>query len=323
MRKATFLGFIGAVALILWVVTPGYTADTTLEAVGDFGSIDWVSHKLIATGIGVAPSNAPNRMKAKALAQRAAIVVAQRNLMEVIKGVHIDSTTVVEDFMVVNDTVATKVKGILTSAGVESLRVLDDNSIEVTMSIPLKGELAETLLQMSPVSVSFSDASITDSGQGEQPQQIKQPATAFEAKRKDLPGPSPAVGSSSSTVAPSSHTLADTDPVEYTGLLIDARGTGFQPCLKPNVYGRQKLLYPGAYVDQSEAIDNGYVGYFRNMNEARVSERINPRPYTVKALKAIDGQRSLIISSEAFDLLVMIVKTPDNFLSSRRVVIVY
>jgi len=262
-------------------------------------------------------------MQAKALAHRAAIVVAQRNLMEVIKGVHIDSTTVVEDFMVVNDTVATKVKGILTNAGVESLRVLDDDSIEVTMSLPLQGELAETLLQMSPVSVSHSALS-TPEAAGEQGLQVnEQPVATLEAKRDDMDKPSTALGNSSSTAVPSTHLSANKLSVEYTGLLIDARGTGFQPCLKPNIYGRQKLLYPGAYVDQTEAINTGYVRYFRNMNDARVSERINPHPYTVKALIARDGQRSLIINSEAFDLLQKVVDVPDNFLSGRRVVIVY
>ncbi len=323
MRTTTALGLIVAVALILLVVTPGYPADSNLEPVGDFGSIDWVSHKLIASGIGVASSNAPNRIQAKALAHRAAIVVAQRNLMEVIKGVHVDSTTVVEDFMVVNDTVATKVKGILTNAGVESLRVLDDNSIEVTMSIPLKGELAETLLQMSPVSIRHPALSSPETIGQKDPRTDEQPVAAVVAKQEDLYRPSTALGKSSSTVEPATHWPAKGVSVGYTGLLIDARGTGFQPCLKPNIYGRQNLLFPGPYVDHTEAINNGYVRYYRNMNEARASERINPHPYTVKALKTRDGQRSLIVSPEAFDLLQEVVDTPGNFLSGRRVVIVY
>jgi len=321
MQTTNALRLIGALALIFWVVTPVHAAESAREPVGDFGAIDWVSYKLIASGIGVAPSNAPNHMQAKALAQRAAVVVAQRNLMEVIKGVHIDSTTVVEDFMVVNDTVASKVKGILTHAGVEGLRVLDDNAIEVTMSIPLQGELAETLLQMAPVSVSQPSGSMSKSGLEKEPQPMEQPGTAIEAQRFDMPGNSTTL--SPSTVAPATSTPANSVLVPYTGLLIDARGTGFQPSLKPNVYCRQKLLYPGAYVGQTEAIEHGYVRYFRNMSEARVSERISPNPCTVKAQGTSDAKRSLVINSEAFDLLQTIVNTPDNFMSGRRVVIVY
>jgi hypothetical protein len=200
---------------------------------------------------------------------------------------------------------------------------LDDNAIEVTMSIPLKGELAETLLQLSPVTVSQSAMSPPESAVGTSSQYMTPQAKALEVRQDDMSGPSTTLESGASPVTPSTQPPAISVPAEYTGLLIDARGAGFQPSLKPNIYCRQKLLYPGACAGQTEAIDNGYVRYFRNMSEARASERISPRPYTVKALKTSEGQRSLILSSEAFDLLQTVVQTPDNFISGRRVVIVY
>ncbi len=43
--------------------------------------------------------------KAKLLAERAAVVDARRNLLEIIKGVYITSETVVEDYMVSSDIV--------------------------------------------------------------------------------------------------------------------------------------------------------------------------------------------------------------------------
>jgi hypothetical protein len=262
-------------ALTIMILTTSQVLgqDAPLEPVGEFGSIDWMAQKVIASGIGVAPANAPNSMQAKTLAHRAAVVVAQRNLLEVVKGVHIDSTTVVENFMAVDEKAVTQVKGILTNAVVENSRVLEDNAVEVTMSVPLRGELTAALFQMA-------------SG-----------VTATESR----PEPAPA----------------------YTGLLIDARATGFQPCLRPTIMGPQTVLYPGPNVDQSEAEQNGYVGYFRNMEDALKSERAGACPYSTKALGTGDGHCSLVVSSEASDLLRTIRANPSNFLSVCRVAIVY
>jgi len=60
------------------------------EKIGDYGYIDWLNQKVYAKGLGIAPKNKRNSTQANALAYRAAVVVAQRNLLEVIKGVHID-----------------------------------------------------------------------------------------------------------------------------------------------------------------------------------------------------------------------------------------
>ena len=321
MPKASIAWLAGALIFLLWAAICGYASDATQEPIGDYGAIDWVAHKVVASGIGVAPSNVPNRMRAKALAQRAAIVVAQRNLLEVVKGVHLDSTTIVEDFMAVDDKVVSTVKGILINARVEKVRVLEDGSIEVSMGMPLQGELAETLLQLAPVSAGQLNAFTPDVNKAESKQQLEQQATPFEASRDNTSGPAAALTDASAL--PSAPTPTPANPAGYTGLLIDARGTGFRPCLKPDVYGREQLVYPGNYIDQADALNDGYVRFFRNMDDARASMRISPNPYIARALKTGDGRRSLVVSHEAFDLLQNILKITDNFMAARRVVIVY
>jgi hypothetical protein len=111
--KKTVLYFINICVLLLFAVGPVYSLDNGQEPVGEFGYIDWIGMKVAATGIGAPPPNAVNAAQARAMARRAAIVIAQRNLLEVVKGVHIDSRTRVENFMLQNDSIVTRVKGIL------------------------------------------------------------------------------------------------------------------------------------------------------------------------------------------------------------------
>ena len=306
--------FIGAAVYVIFAVTTVFAVTPALEPVGDYGAIDWVGHKLVASGVGTPPSDTPNPMRAKTLAQRAAVIVAQRNLLEVVKGVHIDSTTVVEDFMAVDDTIVAKVKGVLAGAYVENMQILADGAIKVTMGMPLKGELAELLLQMAPVAV---DQAAIDS----LPAQVHHASSDTQLDGQTVHSSAAPTGARK-IMASSAGQLPGSASI-YTGLLIDARGTGFQPCFKPNIYGRQKLLYPDLDVNLSGAIDDGFVRFYRDMGQAQQSRRISPHPYVIKAVKTADNQRSLIVSPEAFDMLQSARSAPDNFLTARRVVIVY
>ncbi|MDR1620855.1 MAG: hypothetical protein LBS00_00610 [Synergistaceae bacterium] len=70
------------------------------------------------SGVGVAPKNFIGRPQGKALARRGAIVDLQRNLLETLKGVQIDSRTTLDNFMA-DDFVRQEVEGMIK--GVEIL----------------------------------------------------------------------------------------------------------------------------------------------------------------------------------------------------------
>ena len=91
----------------------GQTADLLRERINEYGFIDWLSYTVYAKGVGIAPADKKNTTQAKPLAYRAAVVVAQRNLLEVIKGVHIDSNTILEKRIIVNDKIVSKIEGIV------------------------------------------------------------------------------------------------------------------------------------------------------------------------------------------------------------------
>jgi len=133
----------------LFITQPGEAREPDLESVGNYGAIDWASQKITATGIGVpSAETVQNPAQARAMARRAAEVVARRNLLEVVKGVRIDSRTSVVDYAVKDDTIVSRVKGVLDNSAVEGYRYLADGSVEATVSMPLGGQLGGILLQI-------------------------------------------------------------------------------------------------------------------------------------------------------------------------------
>ncbi len=80
------------------------------------GAVDWSDRTVRARGTGVMDPGARNKAQAKLMAERAAVVVAQRNLLEIVKGVRVDSDTRVENFMLDYDVVYTRVEGFIKGA---------------------------------------------------------------------------------------------------------------------------------------------------------------------------------------------------------------
>ena len=103
------------------------------------GSINWTLGSIEATGVGIPPSFV-GASASKALAARAARVVALRNLLEVVQGVRIDSSTTVESFLVTNDEVQARVTGLVENAHSIRQQVLSDGSVRVTVGMELWGK---------------------------------------------------------------------------------------------------------------------------------------------------------------------------------------
>ena len=70
-----------------------------VELVGN-GEINWSQGVILAKGSGAPPKEAKNIAQARLMAERAALSDARRNLVEVLKGVRVDSVTTVENYMV-------------------------------------------------------------------------------------------------------------------------------------------------------------------------------------------------------------------------------
>ncbi len=130
----------GAIAQLVGTITD------VVNPAGSTGKVDWTTGVITAVGIGAPPANPVNAAQARAMAERAAQVVAYRNLLEAVKGVQVDSNTTVENFVVTSDVVKTQVSGIIQGATVMDKKYMSDGSVEVTVGMKLTGALADALL---------------------------------------------------------------------------------------------------------------------------------------------------------------------------------
>lgn len=85
----------------------------------------------------------------------------------------------------------------------------------------------------------------------------------------------------------------------YTGLIIDARGTGARPAMSPKVVDQDgKEVYGSAYVSREFAIKQGIVGYAKDLNAAKQNERVAANPIVVKGVKTTgSGGSDIVISN--------------------------
>jgi hypothetical protein len=150
LRTASFLL---ALALAVCFLSSGSasaqlvgTVKDVVDPVGSTGKVDWTTGVVTAVGIGAPPAQPANPAQARAMAERAAQVVAYRNLLEAVKGVRVDASTTVENFIVTSDIIKTQVNGIIQGAMIMDKKYMSDGSVEVTVGMRLTGALAEALL---------------------------------------------------------------------------------------------------------------------------------------------------------------------------------
>ena len=133
------------------------------------GEIDWSGNTVRATGTGVLDPNNSNTAQARLMAERAAVVVAQRNLLETVQGVRVDSETRVENFMTDYDVIYTRVEGLVRNARQLGPSVYDEAAgtvvVELEMEIhspqglsgALNAALVDTYSDAAPMSEQTRD----------------------------------------------------------------------------------------------------------------------------------------------------------------------
>jgi len=103
------------------------------------GDVDWGDRTIIATGIGAPNPDLPESAQ-RPSAIRAAQQIALRNALETVKGIYLNSSTTVENFMTTNDVVTSQVNGFVKGFQQKGrTKYMSDGSVEITMEIPLDG----------------------------------------------------------------------------------------------------------------------------------------------------------------------------------------
>jgi hypothetical protein len=112
------------------------------------GKVNWTEQFIEAKGeSAIDYERFKNPAQAKAMATRGAVVIAQRNLLEIIKGVNVVGETSVQDMITSYDYVYSRVEGVLKGAKRIGPAIEKDGMIEVTLRAPLynKKGLASTI----------------------------------------------------------------------------------------------------------------------------------------------------------------------------------
>jgi hypothetical protein len=161
------------------------------------GTVDWSGRTVRARGSGVLDPGNANKAQARLMAERAAVVVAQRNLLEIAKSVRVDSDTRIQNYMTEYDVVYSNMDGIVKAARQPGPARYDSvaGMVEVELEIPLYG-----------------DSSI---------QRALQPVLAAP----DVP-----------LTAPSLSPQARDFLRRYSGLVLDGGTTGLQPAMFLKIY---------------------------------------------------------------------------------------
>lgn len=117
------------------------------------GNVNWTQQFVEAKGAAVIDNQKfTNPAQAKLMASRGAVVVAQRNLLEIIKGVNITSETTVQDMMTTSDFIYTRIDGVVKGAQQVGEAREVNGTMEVTMRVPLydKGGIAPAVVENVP-----------------------------------------------------------------------------------------------------------------------------------------------------------------------------
>ena len=112
----------------------------------------WDGGSIRVVGLGIAPVDARGP-QAEALARRAALSDAYRQLAEQVNGVNVDAMTTVENLMLVNTTVRTHVSALIKGAAIVEEAQQRDGSYTVTIDLPVygTGSLASTVFAPNKV----------------------------------------------------------------------------------------------------------------------------------------------------------------------------
>jgi hypothetical protein len=322
-----------------------------VETVGS-GTVNWTTGEVYATGLGAPPAMSANMAQARAMAERAAQVVAIRNLLETVKGVRVDSETVVENFLVKSDVIKTRVEGIVKGARIVKMQHMSDGSVEVLVAMPMKGAFLNALvpekfgssvplpsLKPAPQLPVVPEKKMEPAKpEPARPMHPSLPEKKAEPAKPEptTPSPPPVVQKQAEPALPEPAPLPPVPPAQKaeptiafkggtaTGLIIDGRGLGLRPALLPRIVdSRGEEVYVGQVVTRTNAVEQGVAGYAKDVNAAANNFRVTDNPAVIKGMQATGSARTDVVIAQADAGALRDLGRKGDFLQNCRVIIVY
>lgn len=311
MKKAIFVlttlsvavGAVAQVASKTAAVTPVALPKAQAQ-LGQTAVMDWDKGVLLLTGLGTA-SGKMSMAEGEVRSLAAARADAQRLLVVALQSVRVTSTTTVKDFELQSDDIKLEVEGTLRNAlpvpGSERIERKNDGSYlaRITYVVPVYGE-----------------AGVADAIQSE-----------LVDQNANKPEPTPPNVTPTRPSTPLGATIAPADGVmpNYTGLVVDARGMNYAPCMSPKVLMSQNREVWGTLYASSDFVNNeGIAAFVRTPQEAlKLTVRGAPRQLLIKAVRTVDVARCDVMISDADAQLVFNANAKNGFLAEYKVVYLF
>ena len=252
------------------------------------GTVDWSKGVIRVTGIG---AGKPAYFKKhpgvyRAQAKRAAMMDAQRNLAETVKGVRVTSDSTMEDLILTSDVVRTRVDAIIKGMSEVSSQYYEDGTYEVVLEMPLFG-----------AKDSLSEAAFMP----------------FKDEPK-LPLPQPV-----DVTIINQPTVINNN---YTGLIVDCSGMDVNCVMSPVIKNSNgQAIYGHQNLDYDKIIVNGMASYADAANDQISLNRAGNNPLIVKAVRLSDLNANPVVSVADADKI-LAANSHDKFLDNSAVVFV-
>ena len=195
---------------------------------------------------------------------------AWQRLFDTVMQVRIQGDRRVRDLTGDNNIVVAKIQEMVKMARVLGQEYLSDGTVAVTVEMNLFGGFSQMVL----------------------PLEIKQVESLKTVGKTGSAAPRGANGSQAAR--------EKIEPIPFSGLVIDARGSGCLPAIYPTVTDETgEEIYGAAFVSREFAVQQGMSGYATGLAAALADPRVAPRPMTVKGLRTLENNPSAIVVSNA------------------------
>ena len=185
-----------------------------------------------------------------------------------------DDNQSVGDYLLMNPKIGRKLDQLHLQATQAGNKFLSDGTVSTEYGIPLTGQVLQTLMPKTGGGVPVGPMSCPICGQP-------------WPEDKEVP---PGI-----TLIP----LEEGAPTNYTGVLIDARGSDLNPALFPRILNQEgRIVYGPEFFLPTYASDRGSVGYYDQMSGAYADDRAGYNPLRITALRAAGRNSTDLIISD-------------------------
>jgi hypothetical protein len=270
------------------------------------GKINWVDGYISATGEGTATPSG-NKAKDQLRAVRAATILAQRALLETVKELKIDSQTKVQNKMVQDDVINTRIEGTIQGAEIVKQNVRWEGDTPIAT--------VEVRICLSGVGSCKSEKSLISALNLDQ--KIEQ-ANVPQQRLEDIV-------SKQETALPKTQDIVYDSSRPVTGVIFNLQGIFFERVILPVVItmddgNKPFTVYSAKSVDPQVIRTYGIVRYADSVDQAKQNPHLGDNTMIVPATGATK-ENMIVIGIDAARLIRETTSHGNNYLKNAKVAI--